>query len=106
MCSEYKFWETVLRQAEPSVATAGKAKPQSSVGSVNQAKQLLTEAVSQITTDTPTASAIKSKMLALDPTFDENRYGYSNFRDFLAKVGGAQIVGRSGGDITVSVPSG
>ncbi|MBF4996672.1 NYN domain-containing protein [Nocardia sp. BSTN01] len=105
VCSEYKFWETVLRQAAPSVSAASQAKPQNSTGSVGQAKQLLVEAVSQITTDTPTASAIKSKMLALDPTFDENRYGYTNFRDFLAKVGGAKIVGRSGGDITVSVPS-
>ncbi len=72
---------------------------------MHQAKQILAEAVSQIMTDTPTASAIKSKMLALDPTFDGNRHGYNNFRDFPAKVGDAKIVGRSGGDITVSVPS-
>lgn len=104
VCSEYKFWETVLRQAEPSTSSAGIVKPAGSAKDVSSARQLLAEAVSQITTDTPTASAIKSKMLALDPTFDENRYGYSNFRDFLAKVGGAKIVGRSGGDITVSVP--
>nr|WP_305779107.1 NYN domain-containing protein [Nocardia nova] len=105
VCSEYKFWETVLRQAEPSAPPAGGAKYQGSPKNLDKATQLLAEAVSQITTDTPTASAIKIKMLALDPTFDENRYGYTNFRDFLAKVGGAKIVGRSGGDITVSVPS-
>lgn len=104
VCSEYKYWETVLRQAAPSASPAGGAKPPASPKSIDPAKRLLAEAVSQITTDTPTASAIKSKMLALDPTFDENRYGYSNFREFLAKVGGAKIVGRSGGDITVSVP--
>lgn len=104
VCSEYKFWETVLRQAEPNApVVAGSAKAQGSTKSVDKAKQLLAEAVSQITTDTPTASAIKTKMLALDPMFDENRYGYTNFREFLAKVGGAKIVGRSGGDITVSV---
>ncbi|WP_174186470.1 NYN domain-containing protein [Nocardia barduliensis] len=105
VCSEYKFWETVLRQAEPSAPTVGGANSQSTPNNVDKARQLLAEAISQITTDTPTASAIKSKMLALDPAFDENRYGYSNFRDFLAKVGGAKIVGRSGGDITVSVPA-
>ncbi|WP_220139908.1 NYN domain-containing protein [Nocardia huaxiensis] len=101
VCSEYKFWETVLRHAEPTKSVAGLGQPPAAHGDAMQAKQLLLEAVNQITTDTPTASAIKSKMLALDPTFDENTYGYGNFRDFLAKVGGAQIVGRSGGDITV-----
>ncbi|WP_181063502.1 NYN domain-containing protein [Nocardia nova] len=105
VCSEYKFWETVMRQAEPSASATGGAKPQGSTKNIDKAKQLLAEAISQTTTDTPTASAIKSKMLALDPTFDENLYGYTNFRDFLSKVGGAKIVGRSGGDITVSVPS-
>ncbi|MFF0492510.1 NYN domain-containing protein [Nocardia sp. NPDC004068] len=105
VCSEYKFWETVLRQAEPTPSSAGRAPALGSTAGLESARQLLLRAVSQITTDTPTAGTIKNKMLALDPTFDENRHGFTNFRDFLAKVGGAKIVGRSGMDITVSVPT-
>ncbi|WP_218007632.1 NYN domain-containing protein [Nocardia vinacea] len=104
VCSEYKFWATVLRQAEPAQSLTESPKQAAPQKNLDKARQLLMQAVGQITTDTPTASAIKSKMLALDSTFDENNYGFGNFREFLAKVGGAKIVGRSGGDITVSLP--
>ncbi|MET9491134.1 hypothetical protein [Nocardia sp. NPDC006630] len=103
MCSEYKFWDTILCQAEPNEAAA---KPQVAQQKGDTARQLLAQVAAQPSTDTPTASAIKIKikMLALDPAFDENRYGYRNFRESLDKVPGAKIVGRSGGDITVSLP--
>ncbi len=101
VCSEYKFWETVLRHADPADKITANRHPATAASDTTQARHLLVQAMSQIMTDTPTASAIKTKMLALDPTFDESAHGFRSFRDFLAQVGGATIVGRSGGDITV-----
>ncbi|MDQ3787062.1 MAG: hypothetical protein M3422_07450 [Actinomycetota bacterium] len=58
----------------------------------------------QLPTDTPTASQVKAKMIALDPGFDEANYGFSRFRQLLShlshRVG---TVGHSGSDITLAL---
>jgi hypothetical protein len=51
-----------------------------------------------------TAGGLKSKMLALDPAFDEHNYGARSFRAFLALLPKrVQIVETSGPDITVKL---
>jgi hypothetical protein len=51
-----------------------------------------------------TAGGLKSKMLALDPAFDEHNYGARSFRAFLALLPKrVQVVETSGPDITVKL---
>lgn len=63
MCSEYKFWSPVRRESEPDESVT---KPVVAQHELDTARALLAQAAAQITTDTPTASVIKSKMLALE----------------------------------------
>jgi uncharacterized LabA/DUF88 family protein len=54
--------------------------------------------------ETMTAGGLKSKMLALDPAFDEHNYGARSFRAFLALLPKrVQVVETSGPDITVKL---
>jgi hypothetical protein len=65
---------------------------------------LLVRAFEESGAETMTAGGLKSKMLALDPAFDEHNYGFRNFRAFLSQLPGrVQIVGTSGPDITVKL---
>jgi hypothetical protein len=70
-----------------------------------EAEELLVTAMEQITAATPTASAVKSKMVTLDPTFDPVNYdGCRSVRDVLGKLGyRVRTVGRSGHDITLAL---
>lgn len=67
---------------------------------------LLVNAMGQAASAVLTASAVKSKMVTLDPAFDEANYGCASFREFLARLGHrVRIVGRRGGDITLALIS-
>lgn len=60
-------------------------------------EELLVRAFGQAPADTVTASAVKSKMLALDSSFDQANYGCDGFRDLLTRLGHrVTTVGRSG----------
>jgi uncharacterized LabA/DUF88 family protein len=81
VCSEYKYWGTIVAAVEPSV--------RAEVGAnfdIADAKRLITAALD----DSPSASAnggwLKSKMLALDPAFDERNYGARSFRDLVSRM--------------------
>lgn len=81
VCSEYKYWGTIVAAVDPAV--------RAEVGAnfdIADAKRLITAALD----DSPTASAnggwLKSKMLALDPAFDERNYGARSFRDLLSRM--------------------
>ena len=54
--------------------------------------------------ETMTAGGLKSKMLALDPAFDEHNYGARSFRAFLAMLPKrVEIVEAGGPDLTVKL---
>lgn len=81
VCSEYKYWGTIVAAVNPAV--------RAEVGAnfdIADAKRLITAALD----DSPSSSAnggwLKSKMLALDPAFDERNYGARSFRDLLSRM--------------------
>lgn len=97
VCSEYKFWGTIVAEVEPAARPAVTA-----VFDIAAAEALLVRAFEQIPADTPTAGTVKNKMLVLDPAFDQANYGCRTFRDFLSRLPHrVATVGSSGGDITV-----
>jgi hypothetical protein len=65
---------------------------------------VLVRAFEESSSETMTAGGLKSKMLALDPAFDEHNYGARSFRAFLALLPKrVQVVETSGPDITVKL---
>lgn len=106
---ELRFAEINLcktQQLPPLVAEVDPAaRPALSAAfDIRSAEQLLRRAFEEVSTDTPTASTIKNKMLVIDPAFDERNYGCRSFRDFLAAFPSlVKRTGRSGGDITVQL---
>ncbi|MGH3564925.1 MAG: NYN domain-containing protein [Pseudonocardia sp.] len=102
VCSEYELWGSIVARDDPP---AEPAQPPAQPGfRVADAEVLLVAAMRQITAATPTASAVKAKMVALDPSFDEANYGCRSFRDLLTQLDHrVRTVGRSGGDITLAL---
>ena len=100
VCSEYKLWGSIVARVEPDTD-----EPTTLPGfALADAEALLVQAVEQLPSDTPTASQVKAKMLALDPGFDEANYGFSRFRQLLSHLGHRiRTVGCSGSDITVAL---
>lgn len=112
VCSEYKLFGSIVARIDPPPDAAGRPRPANAgppapvaVHRLADAEALLVTAMEQITAATPTASAVKSKMVALDPAFDPLNYeGCRSFRDFLAQLGHrVRTVGRSGHDITLAL---
>lgn len=99
VCSEYKLWGSILTriQREDSLA---EQRPEHDLTEV---EQLLVRAFEALGADPVTAAALKTKMLALDPAFDEANYGFARFRELLAATGRVREVAPSGGDITVGL---
>lgn len=99
ICTAYKFWSTLVDEVDPET-TIVPAKCRD----IAAVEQLVLRAFERIRSDTPTASAIKSAMRALDPSFDESNYGCTRFRGFLARLPHrVRTVGTSGLDITVGL---
>ena len=98
VCSSYKFWGTIVAEVEPDAQPAVTAS-----FDLVDAENLLVQAFQQLPGDNPAASTVKSKMLALDPAFDERNYGCRTFRDFLTRLPNRKVttVGKSGDDITL-----
>jgi hypothetical protein len=95
--SEYKYWGTLVAEVEPE------ARPTAAFD-IGEAEQLLTRAFEESSAETLTAGGLKSKMLALDPAFDEHNYGARSFRAFLTLLPKrVQVVETSGPDITVKL---
>ncbi|PPK65420.1 uncharacterized protein (TIGR00288 family) [Actinokineospora auranticolor] len=98
VCSEYKYWGTLVAQVEPD------AGGPAAHFDIDDAETLLVTAMAQATVATPTASWVKGKMITLDPAFDERNYGCRSFRDFLARFDHRITTsGTSGSDITLSL---
>ncbi len=97
VCSEYKYWGTLVAEVEPA------ARPAAAFD-ISEAEQLLVRAFEESGSETMTAGGLKSKMLALDASFDEHNYGSRSFRAFLALLPKrVQIVEAGGPDITVKL---
>jgi hypothetical protein len=97
VCSEYKYWGTLVAEVEPA------ARPAAAFD-IGEAEQLLVRAFEESNAETMTAGGLKSKMLALDASFDEHNYGCRSFRAFLAMLPKrVQIVEAGGPDITVKL---
>ena len=93
VCSEYKYWGTLVAEVEPAAAF-----------DITEAEQLLVRAFEESSSETLTAGGLKSKMLALDPAFDEHNYGARSFRAFLGLLPKrVQVVEAGGPDITVKL---
>jgi len=100
VCSEYKYWGTIVAEVNPAV--------RAEVGAnfdIGDARRLVVAAMEEAPDDSATGSWLKSKMLALDPAFDERNYGSRSFRAFLSKLPEVVKVskGRSSPDIRVSL---
>ena len=99
VCSEYKYWGTLVAEVEPEVRPAVNAS-----FNIATAEQLLVRAFEESNAETMTAGGLKSKMLALDAAFDEHNYGCRSFRAFLAMLPKrVQIVEAGGPDVTVKL---
>jgi hypothetical protein len=99
VCSEYKYWGTLVAEVEPEVRPSVNA-----AFDIATAEQLLVRAFEESNAETMTAGGLKSKMLALDAAFDEHNYGCRSFRAFLAQLPQrVQTVETGGPDITVKL---
>jgi uncharacterized LabA/DUF88 family protein len=100
VCSEYKYWGTIVAAVNPAV--------RAEVGAnfdIDDAKRLVVAAMEESPNASATGSWLKSKMLALDPAFDERNYGSKSFRVLLSRLGDVVEVtkSRSSSDIKVSL---
>ena len=99
VCSEYKYWGTLVAEVEPEVRPAVNA-----AFDIATAEQLLVRAFEESNAEMMTAGGLKSKMLALDASFDEHNYGARSFRAFLAMLPKrVEVVEAGGPDITVKL---
>jgi uncharacterized LabA/DUF88 family protein len=97
VCSEYKYWGTLVAEVSPEARST--VNPAFALA---DAEALLAGAFEESGFETMTAGGLKSKMLALDPAFDEHNYGFRNFRAFLAALPArVRVVEAGGPDITV-----
>jgi uncharacterized LabA/DUF88 family protein len=81
VCSEYKYWGTIVAAVNPRVRAEVGAN-----FNIEDARRLVVEAMEEAPDDSATGSWLKSKMLALDPSFDEQNYGASSFRVLLSRM--------------------
>jgi NYN domain/OST-HTH/LOTUS domain len=102
VCSEYKYWGTIVAAVNPSVRAEVGAN-----FNIDDARRLVVAAMEEAPDASTTGSWLKSKMLALDPSFDERNYGSSSFRVLLSRLPDLVEVkrDRSSSDMLVSLVS-
>jgi uncharacterized LabA/DUF88 family protein len=100
VCSEYKYWGTIVAEVNPAVRAEVGAN-----FNIADAGRLVVAAMEEAPDDSASGSWLKSKMLNLDSSFDEHNYGSRSFRAFLAKLPDVVAVskGRTSSDIRVSL---
>jgi len=81
VCSEYKYWGTIVAAVNPAVRAEVNANFH-----IADAERLVVAAMEESPDASATGSWLKSKMLALDPSFDERNYGASSFRVLLSRL--------------------
>lgn len=102
VCSEYKYWGTIVAAVNPAVRAEVGAN-----FNIDDARRLVVAAMEEAPDASATGSWLKSKMLALDPSFDERNYGSSSFRVLLSRLPDLIEVkrDRSSSDMLVSLVS-
>jgi uncharacterized LabA/DUF88 family protein len=102
VCSEYKYWGTIVAAVNPAVRAEVGAN-----FNIADAKRLVVAAMEEAPDDAASGSWLKSKMLALDPSFDERNYGASSFRVLLSRLPDVVQVkkDRSSSDMLVTLVS-
>jgi uncharacterized LabA/DUF88 family protein len=102
VCSEYKYWGTIVAAVNPAVRAEVGAN-----FNIDDARRLVVAAMEEAPDATASGSWLKSKMLALDPSFDERNYGSSSFRVLLSRLPDLVEVkqNRSSSDMLVSLVS-
>ena len=98
VCSEYKYWATLVAAVDPRARSAVAAE-----FDVEQVRPLLVTALSESTSGSTVAAWLKSKMLALDPSFDERNYGYRSFGEFLGAMSDTVSVSKGDTDLRVTL---
>jgi len=99
VCSEYKYWGTIVAAVDPEVRAEVGAK-----FNIADAERLVAQAMEESPEASATGSWLKSKMLALDPSFDERNYGSRSFRALLARLPNLDVKkDRSSPDMRVSL---
>jgi len=100
VCSEYKYWGTLVAEVNPAVRAEVGAN-----FNIADAGRLVVAAMEEAPDDSASASWLKNKMLALDPAFDERNYGSRSFRTFLSRLPDVVTIskGRTSSDIRVSL---
>src|ERR1700730_2657599 len=97
VCSEYKYWGTLVAEVEPD------ARPAAAFD-ISEAEQVLVRAFEESSSETMTAGGLESEILALRPGSDEHNYGAGRFRAFLTLLPKrVTVVETSGPDITVKL---
>jgi uncharacterized LabA/DUF88 family protein len=81
VCSEYKYWGTIVAAVNPAVRAEVNANFH-----IADAERLVVAAMEESPDTSATGLWLKSKMLALDPSFDERNYGASSFRVLLSRL--------------------
>src|SRR5260221_10801376 len=74
VCSEYKYWGTIVAAVNPAVRAEAGAN-----FDIADAKRLVGAAMEEAPDASATGSRLKSKMLAPDPSFDARNYGSKTF---------------------------
>jgi uncharacterized LabA/DUF88 family protein len=99
VCSEYKYWGTIVAAVNPAVRAEVDAK-----FDIADVERLVVAAMEEAPDDTATGSWLKSKMLSLDPSFDERNYGASTFRALLSRLPQVRVrKDRSSSDMLVTL---
>ena len=81
VCSEYKYWGTIVAAVNPAVRAEVDAK-----FDIADVRRLVVAAMEEAPEESATGSWLKSRMLSLDPSFDEHNYGASSFRVLLGRL--------------------
>ncbi|MFD9889739.1 NYN domain-containing protein [Amycolatopsis sp. NPDC059027] len=81
VCSEYKYWGTLVAAADPTIRPNVKA-----AFDIKHGEKLLLQGMQQRVGGDAPGAWLKHKMLSLDPAFDERNYGCRSFKEFLNQM--------------------
>ena len=98
VCSEYKYWATLVAAVDPSARAAVAAE-----FDLASVRPLLVTAVNDSVTTPVLAAWLKKRMRSLDPSFDERNYGFRSFGEFLTAMNDTVNVVRGEQDLQITL---
>ncbi len=81
-CDQFLYYDLIDTAQPKPQAEADEGKPATTF-ELSEARQLLRRVLNSMEGEWVSAGKIKSAMLRFDPTFHENNYNFSNFKEFL-----------------------